>query len=348
MKKTLAIMMTAVLSMSVLFGCSGKAATETKAAETTAATEAETTEGGTLKTGLSVITSLSGENASEEKEGVAQTDVAVVAVTVTEDGVIESCEIDAVQAKIQFTTAGELTNADAEFLSKNELGEEYGMKKFSEIGKEWNEQAEAMATYAEGKTLDEIKNGAIDESGYAKDEDLASSATINLYGFINGIEEAVNNATDMGASVGDELKLVTVTNAKKSSSATAEEDGTAQAYTHVAAITMNGETITSCYIEAVQANITFNAKGEITSDLGAEVLTKNQIGADYGMASVSSIGKEWNEQTAAFCEYVTGKTVAEVTGIAVNENGAPADEDLASSVTIGIGNFTALIEKAAQ
>ena len=55
MKKTLAIMMTAVLSMSVLFGCSGKAATETKAAETTAATEAETTEGGTLKTGLSVI-----------------------------------------------------------------------------------------------------------------------------------------------------------------------------------------------------------------------------------------------------------------------------------------------------
>ena len=53
---------------------------------------------------------------------------------------------------------------------------------------------------------------------------------------------------------------------------------------------------------------------------------------------------EWNEQAANFAAYVTGKTVAEVAGIAVNEKSAPADgTDLAASVTISIGGFQALI-----
>ena len=43
-----------------------------------------------------------------------------------------------------------------------------------------------------------------------------------------------------------------------------------------------------------------------------------------------------------------GKTLDEITGIAVNEKGAPADADIASSVTISVGGFTALLEKAAQ
>ena len=66
------------------------------------------------------------------------------------------------------------------------------------------------------------------------------------------------------------------------------------------------------------------------------------------MKKKSEIGKEWNEQAAAFCAYVTGKTVDEVAGIAVTEDGDAADADLAASVTIGIGEFQTLIEKAAQ
>ena len=68
-------------------------------------------------------------------------------------------------------------------------------------------------------------------------------------------------------------------------------------------------------------------------------------GADYGMGAVSSIGKEWNEQAAAFAAYVTGKTLDEVAGIAVDEATKPAEADLASSVTISIGGFQALLEK---
>ena len=54
---------------------------------------------------------------------------------------------------------------------------------------------------------------------------------------------------------------------------------------------------------------------------------------------------EWKEQAAAFALYVTGKTAAQVSGIAVTE-GRPADADLAASVTIAIGDFQKLIGKA--
>ena len=57
---------------------------------------------------------------------------------------------------------------------------------------------------------------------------------------------------------------------------------------------------------------------------------------------------EWNEQAASFASYATGKTVSEVAGIAVDESGKTTDTDLLSSVTIKIGDFKTLIEKAAQ
>ena len=56
---------------------------------------------------------------------------------------------------------------------------------------------------------------------------------------------------------------------------------------------------------------------------------------------------EWNEQAAAFAQYATGKTAADIAGIAVSE-GKATDTDLASTVTIAIGGFQAIIEKAAQ
>ena len=57
---------------------------------------------------------------------------------------------------------------------------------------------------------------------------------------------------------------------------------------------------------------------------------------------------EWNEQAASFASYITGKTVADVQGIAIDEATKPTEADLATSVTISIGGFQALIAKAAQ
>ena len=52
-----------------------------------------------------------------------------------------------------------------------------------------------------------------------------------------------------------------------------------------------------------------------------------------------------NEQAQALADYVVGKTADEVLGIAVDEATKPAEADLASSVTISIGGFQALLEK---
>ena len=155
----------------------------------------------------------------------------------------------------------------------------------------------------------------------------------------------MNNAKYLGAIDGDTLKLVTLNSIASSASATAEKAGTAQLDANIAVVTINEDVITSCIIDAVQAKISFDAAGAITTDLTAPVQTKNELGEGYGMKAWGGAKYEWNEQAASFAAYVTGKTVDEVAGIAVSE-GKPADADLAASVTISIGDFQSLIAKA--
>ena len=365
MKKTLVYLMTLAMSVSMLAGCSGTAVVEKEqenntqvAAESTeAATEAgsevdgtaeSTSEARPVKTGLSVTTALSGTDATADAEGTAQADITIVAVTVDAEGKINSCVIDQIQGKNTFSAAGEITTTATEFASKNELGADYGMVAWGGAIAEWDAQAAAVAEYVVGKTVEEVKGIALTETGAPVDADLAASATISIGGFLTAIEAAVNNATDLGAAHWDTLKLVSVTAPSDNASATAEKEGTASAYATVAAVTLHQDEITSCVIDAVQANVTFDATGKITTDFTAPVQTKNEKGADYGMVAWGGAIAEWNEQAASFASYATGKTVSEVAGIAVDESGKTTDTDLLSSVTIKIGDFKTLIEKAAQ
>lgn len=349
------------LSATLLAGCAGSptggpsttpsATPSATTSETPSATPSASTpaSGDSVKTGLSVITSLgSSKNAAADAEGLAQANIALVAVTVGEDGVIDSCVIDTIQSKIKFDATGALTtDLAATFPSKNELGDEYGMRKASGISKEWNEQAAAFAEYAVGKTVAELKGVAVNEKGAPTDADLTASITIPVGDFVDGIEAAVNGAADLGAKKGDKLGLSSSTNIAKSKNAAADAEGLAQAYATITAVTTNGDTITSCIIDAVQANVNFDAAGAITTDLESSPRSKNQLGDEYGMRKASPIGKEWNEQAAAFAQYATGKTVADLKGVAVNEKGAPTVADLTASITVGIGDFVDVIEKAA-
>ena len=300
-----------------------------------------------LKTGLAVISNVADSTDADEKEGLAKTDSTIVAVTVDGDGRIVKCVIDGVQTSINFSKEGKiLTDKSLTPPTKNELGAEYGMAKASGIGKEWNEQAAAFADYVTGKTVDEIKGIAMNDKGAPADADLAASVTIRIGVFIGAIEKAVSYAQETGAQSGDRLGLGTITNIAKSTDAGAEE-GLAQAYSTYTAVTVDAAgKISSCYIDGSQCNVNFDTTGKITSDIKAQQKTKNELGDAYGMRKASSIGKEWNEQAAAYARYVTGKTVDEIKGIAVNEKGAPTDADLAASVTIGIQGFNQVIEKA--
>ena len=348
MKKTLSFILTLIMVIGVLTGCSGTPIIyhdDCTCPDANNGAGGETdfvpTEG-SLKTGLAIVTSIKGsENAKH-----ADYDVTLVAVTVDDNGVIQDCIIDSIGTKVTFDATGAITSdLGADILSKNELGYDYGMKQYAGSKYEWFEQAEALANYAVGKTVDELKNGAIDETGKAPaGSDLASTATIYLGGYVSAIETAVNNAKHLGAQSGDELRLAAIPKINSSASATAEKAGTAQLDVDVTAVTVKDGKITSCYIDSLQAKVSFDAAGTITIDLTAPVKTKNELGDDYGMKAWGGAKYEWYEQAASFAKYVTGKTAAEVAGIAVSE-GKPADTDLSSSVTISIGGFQALIAK---
>lgn len=160
-----------------------------------------------------------------------------------------------------------------------------------------------------------------------------------------GESTQVSTPENSGAAVKTGYYLGTDISGSKS--AAAEEEGVAQANLELVAVTVTDEgVIDDCVIDAIQSKINFDATGAVTTDLTAPVLSKNQLGDDYGMKKASFIGKEWYEQAAAFSAYVVGKTPEEVSGIAINEKGGAADADLAASVTVSIGEFQALVAKA--
>ena len=313
-------------------------------------TEAPVLAEGALKTGLYISTGIGdSKSAAAEENGEAKYDVTMVAVLVDDNGVIQDCIIDGVSTAVAFDAAGAVvTDLTAAPQTKNELGDNYGMVAWGGAIAEWDAQAAALASYAVGKTVEELRSGAVNESGYAADADLASSATIYLGGYVSAIEAAVGNAQHLGAQAGDTLKMAATTGIDGSKNADAENAGNAQLDVTVTALTMNGEVITSCAIDAVQAKVSFDASGTITSDVSAPVQTKNELGENYGMVAWGGAIAEWDTQAASFAAYVTGKTPAEVAGIAVTETTKPAEADLSSSVTIAIGGFQALIAKAAQ
>lgn len=328
MKKVLMLLLSLLLVMSMFTGC-GKAKD--------------------AKTGLSVTTSIAkSTDATADAEGLAEVDSTIVAVLVGADGKILNCKIDAAQTKVNFTTEGVIsTDLTTAFKSKQELKTDYGMLKASAIGKEWNEQADAFAKYCVGKTLDQVKGIAVSAEGAAADADLASSVTVHIGDFIAGVAKAVTNAQELGAKEGDKLGLGVATDIAKSTSATAEADGLAQAYSYYTVVTTDAKgKITSNVIDASQGNVNFSAAGVVTSDLTVGPQTKQELKEGYGMKKASAIGKEWYEQANAFAKYATGKTLDQVKGVAVDAEGVATDADLVSSVTVHVGSFVAVIDKA--
>ena len=292
---------------------------------------------GALKTGLAIVCDTTGSVNAEK----ADYDVTLVAVLVDDDGIIRDCIIDSIGTSVTFDATGTITSdVTAAVPTKNELGDDYGMTNISKVG-EWYQQANALAQFAIGKTVTEFKKTAVDATGKAPaGSDLASSATIYLGGYVAAVELAVNNARHLGAQTGDQLRLAAMPKLSGSS------NGTAQLDCDVTALTVSSGKITSCYIDSLQAKVTFGTDGVITDGIAEAVKTKNQLGSDYKMVAWGGAIAEWNEQAASFAAYVTGKTAAEVAGIAVDAGTKPTGADLVSSVTIAIGGFQALIAKA--
>jgi len=132
--------------------------------------------------GLAVITDMSmSKDATADAEGQCQAYSTYMAVTVDADGKITASKIDSSQGTVKFDADGKITSdINSGVKTKRQLGDEYGMRKASAIGKEWFEQADAFEDYMLGKTADEIAGIAVDADTKPTDADLTSSVTMSI------------------------------------------------------------------------------------------------------------------------------------------------------------------------
>ncbi len=218
MKKQAGILLASMMVVSLAAGCGSQETAQTSAAteaatttaaqtqaetttaqeiataeETEAETEAKEAFAGGYRTGLAVVSSMGSSKDAGDGDGLAQVDSVAVAVVVDGDGKIVSCKLDTAQNKMGFTTEGKVVKTE-EFKTKKELKDDYGMKAASGIGKEWYEQAEAMEAYVIGKTAEEIKGIAVDESNKPTDADLLAGVTVSIGGYKTAAVKAVDNA----------------------------------------------------------------------------------------------------------------------------------------------------------
>ncbi|MBE6877810.1 MAG: hypothetical protein E7488_01405 [Ruminococcaceae bacterium] len=128
-----------------------------------------------------------------------------------------------------------------------------------------------------------------------------------------------------------------------------EKGASAQVNTNIVAATFDSEgRVVSATIDVAQNKATFDLEG-VAGEV--DTRTKCEKGDDYGMRGVSTIGKEVNEQYAAFAEYWVGKTVEEIKAMPTfkrddSHTNVPDVEDLKASVTITVQDYIAALEKA--
>jgi roadblock/LC7 domain-containing protein len=307
------------------------------------------------KTGLGVITTATTTDPTEEKAGKVQINTNMAVATFDKDGKVVSVTFDVAQQSANVTAEGKI-DGEIDLRTKVEKGPDYRMQGVSGIGKEIDEQYAALEDWMKGKTVDEIM--AVET--YEKDDhhtrvpkegtDLAAGVTIDIGSALDCVKKAYDNATET-VGVPEKTGLgVSIEESHKDAEADAE--GSVQITTTIigAAFDKDGKVV-ALHTDAAQQKAKFDAKGMFQGEI--DLRTKVEKGPDYGMKGVSPIGKELDEQYAAFEQYTIGKTADEITGMPVKTVGdhtnVPDVEDLAASVTISMtGHFEALTKAAAN
>ncbi len=293
------------------------------------------------KLGLGIVPLVSGTNATDASDGAVSVEGVAAAVLLDADGKILDCKLDAVAADVKFSAEGKILNSGDTFPTKGEKKEDYGM---SAIGKtEWYIQVEKLEKHLIGKTANEV---AGIESGNA--DVIAAGCTIATTELTEAVVKACNNATVTGAAKGDALALSIVTSAADSKDATPKADGPCSVVSTYAAVAAKDGKVTAAAIDATKITVAVNVGGAITTDIDAlELKSICEMGKEYGMSAVTG-GKEWNEQAAAFCTYIQGKTASDITGMTL-QGGKSTDEALLNAgCTIIVSDFVAAAGKAAE
>lgn len=132
-------------------------------------------QGDTLSVAMTVMTGEKNADAIDDKDGAAGVDVTVVALTKDGEGRVTSAVCDEIEPSMTVVADGDMHEPDT-VKSKRELGDEYGMRKASALGKEWYEHGEGFAGYIKGKNAAQITGIQTDGSN----ADLVALCTIDV------------------------------------------------------------------------------------------------------------------------------------------------------------------------
>jgi uncharacterized protein YuzE len=382
MKKSLSILVALAVSVGVFAGCSAKTEapkTEpTKETTTTTEPAKETTEEpaketpaaedtAIVKMGIGHITAIGkSKDLGTDAEGkevlpLGQVDTVIVAAAFDKDGKVVKVTIDNAQTKVEFNKDLTLkSDTNAEYKTKLELKDEYGMIKASSIKKEWYQQSEALGQWMIGKTAEEIKGMKTKKKDDAHPAvpdvaELTSSVTVSVEDYLGALEEAYNNAVEVKGAV--TLGLGHNIAIGKSKGLGKDADGKevlplAQVDTVITATAFDKDgKVAGVIIDNAQTKIEFDKTGKVTTDKNGEFKTKVELKEGYGMIKASSIKKEWFEQADALGKWMVGKSVDEIKGMKTKkkDDAHPAVPDVAeltSSVTVSVQDYIAAVAEA--
>lgn len=342
MKKWIALLLLVVM---VFAACQTTSAPATEAAADNANASAETAAGEITSLGFGRMVSLAkSREASDQAGPSANANVIVAAVGFDADGKIADVKIDMVQPALAYNADGTFDGeVNTNFQSKRELGDEYGMKAASGIGKEWYEQIDELETWMVGKTVDEVTGMAVTDSNNPDVPELSSSVTISVGDFQALVQEAWDNKVDAAGAVA----VGAAVNATAEKSKELENDVmTAQFDTPMGVVAVDGDgKVIASALDNGQVQLQFDKEGKFVEAPPAESATKVDRGEGYGMIAASGIGKEWHEQAQAFAEWSVGKTKGDIEGIP-SDTAEANDPDLSSSVTINVADFQKVLAQA--
>jgi hypothetical protein len=303
---------------------------------------------GQLRLGLGIATSLDGStSASGEDNGQVQSNSVIAAITLDSNGVITRASFDAAQTRVAFDSNGQLvTDVSVPPRTKTELGDEYGMRRASGIGKEYNEQLVALENWAVGRTPAQFVSMALSD-GRPADADLTASVTFTVGNYLTAMERAVSNLRSGAAPARFRTGLGVSTDTGASASATAAQAGKVQISSSYVVLTMDeNDRIVAAWIDSTQPSIPLDASGNLGT-IPEDPPTRFTMGNAHGMRGASGIGREWFEQMGDLANWMIGKTPTEVLGMGLN-NGHATDADLTASVTVSMTSILTAVAKAAE
>ena len=153
--------------------------------------------GTATRIGLGMAVDSAVSPAEDDDDGRAEAEVTTCALLLDQEGKILSVKFDCTEAIATYNKAGAVTWPDT-YKSKKELGYDYGLKKYSSIGKEWFEQVNALEDYCTGKTVSDVSSMQLKEEdgkkGVPAAAELTSTCTISCDQFIEALKKAEMSA----------------------------------------------------------------------------------------------------------------------------------------------------------